>query len=53
VYEGERERERERGVSEWLVRKVEEVYGRTRSKVRVEKEKVNGGHGKGARERRS
>jgi hypothetical protein len=28
-------RERERGISEWLVRKVEEIYGRTRNKVKV------------------
>jgi hypothetical protein len=29
------ERERERGISEWLVRKVEEIYARTRNKVKV------------------
>jgi hypothetical protein len=28
-------RERERGISEWLVRKVEEIYARTRNKVKV------------------
>jgi hypothetical protein len=27
--------ERERGISEWLVRKVEEIYARTRNKVKV------------------
>jgi hypothetical protein len=26
---------RERGISEWLVRKVEEIYARTRNKVKV------------------
>jgi hypothetical protein len=32
----ERERERERGISEWLVRKIEEIYARTKNKVKVE-----------------
>jgi hypothetical protein len=27
--------ERERGISEWFVRKVEEIYARTRNKVKV------------------
>jgi hypothetical protein len=39
VREGEcvcaRERERERGISEWLVRKIEEICARTRNKVKV------------------
>jgi hypothetical protein len=34
--------ERERGISEWLVRKVEERYVRTNSKVKVERKRVNG-----------
>jgi hypothetical protein len=28
-------RERERGISEWLVRKIEEIYARTKNKVKV------------------
>jgi hypothetical protein len=36
VRERERERERERGgISEWLVRKIEEICARTRNKVKV------------------
>jgi hypothetical protein len=27
--------ERDRGISEWLVRKIEEIYVRTRNKVKV------------------
>jgi hypothetical protein len=30
------ERERERGISKWLVRKIEEIYARTKNKVKVE-----------------
>jgi hypothetical protein len=37
MFECMRERERERGVSEWLVRKVKEIYARTKSKVKVGK----------------
>jgi hypothetical protein len=31
----ERERERERRISEWLVRKIEEIYAITKNKVKV------------------
>jgi hypothetical protein len=30
-----RERERERGVIEWLVRKIKEMYARTKNKMKV------------------
>jgi hypothetical protein len=30
-----RERERERGINEWLVQKIEEIYARTKNKVKV------------------
>jgi hypothetical protein len=33
----EKEREREREISEWLVRKIEEIYARTKNKVKVGK----------------
>jgi hypothetical protein len=32
---GVRERERERGIREWLVRNIEEKYARTKNKVKV------------------
>jgi hypothetical protein len=35
-------RERERGISEWLVRKVEEIYAKTRNKVKVREKRANG-----------
>jgi hypothetical protein len=37
----ERERERERGIIEWLVRKIKEMYARTKNKMRWERKKVN------------
>jgi hypothetical protein len=49
--EGERERERESGICEWLLRKIEEIYARTKNKMKVgEKEGEWFGTTKGMRQ---